>query len=174
MSVWGSTVGYIFAEAMLKFLYSVCKGERDMNGPKFPTSWKISLTLSFAKGFCELPFWVQFPRRVWQERHLPVYPHFALTVFTIIHFTCCLWQIILEKGLWTTSRKKFFRRQLQHCTRSMQTSIWPQTAAYLIFINNIIVIFLSTGTENITISKWKCEVSCSFEEYVKFCRKCKI
>ena len=57
----------------------------------------------------------------------------------------------------------------------MQTSIWPQTAAYLIFINNIIVIFLSTGTDNVTISKWKCEVSCSFEEYVKyFRRKCKI
>ena len=48
--------------------------------------------------------------------------------------------------------KNFFRRQLQHCTRSMQTSIWPQTAAYFIFINNIIVIFLSTGTDNITIS----------------------
>ena len=30
----------------------------------------------------------------------------------------------------------------------MQTSIWPQTAAYLIFINNIIVVFLSTGTDN--------------------------
>ena len=93
MSVWGSTVGYIFAEAMLKFLYSVCKGERDMSGPKFPTSWKISLTLSFAKGFCELPFWLQFPGGVGQERHLSVYPHFALTVFTITHFTCCLWQI---------------------------------------------------------------------------------
>ena len=70
--------------------------------------------------------------------------------------------------------KNFFRQQLQHCSRSMQTSIWPQTAAYLIFINNIIVVFLSTGTDNITISKWKCEVSCSFEEYVKFRRKCKI
>ena len=93
MSVWGSTVGYIFAEALLKFLYSVCKGETDMNGPKFPTSWKISLTLSFAKGFCELPFWLQFPGGVGQERHLSVYPHFALTVFTITHFTCCLWQI---------------------------------------------------------------------------------
>ena len=90
MSVWGSTVGYIFAEALLKFLYSVCKGETDMNGPKFPTSWKISLTLSFAKGFCELPFRLQFPGGVGQERHLSVYPHFALTVFTITHFTCCL------------------------------------------------------------------------------------
>ena len=70
--------------------------------------------------------------------------------------------------------KNFFRQQLQHCSRIMQTSIWPQTAAYLIFINNITVVFLSTGTDNITISKWKCEVSCSFEEYVKFRRKCKI
>lgn len=38
-------------------------------------------------------FWVQFPGGVGQERHLSVYPHFALTVFTITHFTCCLWQI---------------------------------------------------------------------------------
>ena len=29
---------------MMEFLYSVCKRERDMNSPKFPTSWKISLT----------------------------------------------------------------------------------------------------------------------------------
>lgn len=41
--------------------------------------------------------------------------------------------------------KNFFTRQLQYCSSSMQTSIWPQTTAYLIFINNIIVIFFSTG-----------------------------
>ena len=35
----------------------------------------------------------------------------------------------------------FFRRQLQHCPNSMQI---------LIFINNIILIFLSTGTGNIS------------------------
>ena len=70
------------------------------------TSWKISLTLSFAKGFCELPFWLQFPGGVRQERHLSVYPHFALTVFTITHFTCCLWQI--GEGSMDDVKKKIF------------------------------------------------------------------
>ena len=48
--MWGSTVGYIFAEALLKFLYSVCKGETDMNGPKIPHFSGFSI--GFVVGVC--------------------------------------------------------------------------------------------------------------------------
>ena len=87
----------------------------------------------------------------WQERHRSVSPHFALTVFTINSFNMLSmtnWRRVCGR----CGKKKIFLEDSNNTVPAVCRHLFDLTLlpTFKIFINNIILIFLSTGTDNIS------------------------